>query len=170
MNNLFSEINGKGIMKKSVLLLILFILAFSITSCATVNKRLALSDEQQSIESVEIYNVIKQYYEGNISSFRSENAPIYTLSAEQISDFTEELLQLKFEEKNVFFPIPTDGGYDYSGYVVCVVYDDGGYDIFAEEGQFLYSVQGDDVRYTYGYADYCGDVPWTDFIERYIEN
>ena len=101
---------------------------------------------------------------------RFENTPIYTLNPEQYDDFLDELLLLDFEEEVVFFPIPTDGGCDYHGYVISIVYDNGGYDIVAEEAQFSYFVGNDGKnKYKYEHADYCGDVVWADFIKKYIE-
>ena len=77
---------------------------------------------------------------------------------------------LEFEKEEVLFPIPMDGGYDYCGYVISIVYEDGGYDIISEEGLFFYSVDdGGKEKYKYDYADYCGETPWSTLIEAYIE-
>jgi len=157
-------------MKKITIICLVLILLFSFTSCTTVNKSIELSGDQKSIQSIDIYDVSEQYYEGDITVLRSENTPIYTVNPEQYADFLDELLLLDFEEEAVFFPIPMDGGCDYFGYVISIVYTDGGYDIVAEEGQFSYSLGVDGKgRYKYEHADYCGDVSWVDFVEKYIE-
>lgn len=67
------------------------------------------------------------------------------------------------------FPIPMDGGYDYCGYIVSIVYIDGSYDIASFDGLFSYSItKNGKGRYRYDYARYSGEINWTDFIESYI--
>ncbi|MBQ2255665.1 MAG: hypothetical protein II330_02270, partial [Clostridia bacterium] len=68
------------------------------------------------------------------------------------------LCTLGFEEEVVFFPIPMDGGYDYEGYIVVVIYSDGGYDIVAERGLYSYAIGNDGQgRHKYDHSDYCGE-------------
>ena len=44
------------------------------------------------------------------------------------------------------------------------------YDIFSETGQYFYEVRKNgEGSHDYGYANYCGDEAWSDFIEKYIE-
>jgi hypothetical protein len=134
-----------------------------------VPKKLELSKKQSEIQSINIYNTEEYYSERNIHYFLDENTPSYTLDPTQHKDFLKELFALDFEKDIVLIPIPMDGGCDYSGYIISVVYLDGSYDIIAEKGWFSYVVNERDGLYGYEHADYCGDVAWTEFIESYIQ-
>jgi hypothetical protein len=82
----------------------------------------------------------------------------------------DSLGSLTFEKEVVFFPIPMDGGCDYDGYIIAVIYSDGGYDIIAARGLYSYAVSSDGKgRHKYDYSNYCGETPWAEFIEDYIE-
>ncbi|MBQ9806867.1 MAG: hypothetical protein IJW49_10245 [Clostridia bacterium] len=157
-------------MKKATILLIGLLLLFCLSSCATVKKEAALSQARTNIQSIEIYNPEHAYYEGDIHAFPEKNEPIAVLQTEKFTAFLDTLCTLEFEEEKVFFPISMDGGYDYDGYIVVIMYSDGGYDIFAEGGLYSYAVSSDGQgRHKYDHSDYCGDVAWNDFIEEYIE-
>ena len=156
-------------MKKIVFLLVSLLLISRLSSCATSKKDLELSQNRDNIQSVEIYNSEEAYYEGNIHTFREKNEPVTVLEEETHTAFLDALCNLEYEKEKVFFPIPMDGGYDYEGYIIAVVYSDGGYDIIAERGLYSYAVgsygQG---RHKYDHSDYCGEGAWTDFVEKYI--
>jgi hypothetical protein len=63
-----------------------------------------------------------------------------------------------------------DGGCYYGGYIIAVNYSDGGYDIIAARGLYSYAVSSDGKgRHKYDYSNYCGETPWAEFIEDYIE-
>ena len=92
------------------------------------------------------------------------------LEPEQHSNFLDALCTLDFEKEVVFFPIPMDGGYDYDGYIIAIIYSDGGYDIIAERGLYSYAVGRDGQgQYKYDHSDYCGETPWAEFFKEYIE-
>lgn len=62
------------------------------------------------------------------------------------------------------------GGCDYDGYIIAIVYSDGGYDIIAEGGSYSYAVGSDGQgQHKYDHSDYCGKTPWSEFIGKYIE-
>lgn len=156
-------------MKKAFIFIMSMLLFFTLTSCATIRKNVELSQDSAQIQSLEIYDVSHKYYEGDVTALRKENTPIHIIDAESQSEFLDDLRTLEFEEV-VFFFIPMDGGCDYSGYVIAVVYSNGGYDIIAEEGLFSYAVGEDgEGRYRYDHSDYCGEQSWAEFIEGYID-
>jgi hypothetical protein len=157
-------------MKKTIALLISFLLLFCLSSCATVKKDVEFSQDRTNVQSIEIYNPERAYYEGDIHTFLEENEPIVILEPEQHTSFLDTLYTLNFEKEVVFFPIPMDGGCDYDGYIIAVIYSDGGYDIIAARGLYSYAVSSDGKgRHKYDYSNYCGETPWAEFIEDYIE-
>ena len=157
-------------MKKISLILIFVLLLLSLAGCVTVQKNVELSQDGKNIQSIEIYTPERGYSEGDIHVFLKENEPIAVVETEAYSDFLVALCNLAFEEENLFFPIPMDGGCDYEGYIVAIVYADGGYDIVAEGGLYSYAVGEDGQgKHKYDHSDYCGKTPWSDFIEEYIE-
>ena len=157
-------------MKKTIALLVSLLLIFCLSSCAIVKKDVVLSQDRNNVQSIEIYNTESAYYEGDIHTFLEENEPIVILEPEQHSNFLDTLCTLDFEKEVVFLPIPMDGGYDYEGYIIAIVYSDGGYDIIAEHGLYSYAVGSDGQgRHKYDHSDYCGETPWAEFIEEYIE-
>lgn len=157
--------------RKITALFVALMLAFSMAGCVYIpgSNRIKLSKDESVIQSIDIYCVEDAYYEGNVSGLRSEISPVCTLTAEQQDDFVKELLSLKFETEIYLLPMPMDGGYDYEGYVVSVVYDDGSYDLIAEEGQYSYLNVGNG-SHKYDYADYCGTKDWSAWIETHIGN
>ena len=160
---------GGGDMKKIVLLLVCLLFLFCLSSCATVKKEVELSQDRANVLSIEIYNPERAYYEGDISHFLAENEPVAVLQSETFASFLDALCDLKFEKEIVFFPMPMDGGYDYGGYIVAIRYSDGGYDIVAAGGLYSYAIDKDGhERGKYDHSDYCGEVPWANFIEKYI--
>ena len=157
-------------MKKVITLLISLLLLVCLSSCANVKKEAELSQDRTHVASIEIYNSERAYYEGDIHGFLEENEPIWVLESEKNSDFLDALCAFEYEKEKVFFPIPMDGGCDYQGYIIAIVYSDGGYDIFAEDGSYSYAIDSDGQgRHKYDHSDYCGDVAWNDFVEQYIE-
>ena len=157
-------------MKKVITLLISLLLLVCLSSCANIKKEVELSQDRTNVVSIEIYNSERAYYEGDIHGFLEENEPIWVLESEKNSDFLDALCAFEYEEEIVFFPIPMDGGCDYQGYIISIVYSDGGYDIFAEDGSYSYAIGSDGQgRHKYDHSDYCGDVAWNDFVEQYIE-
>ena len=146
------------------------LLIFCFSSCANVEKEVDLSQDRANIVSIEIYNSERAYYEGDIHDFLQENEPVAILKSENHTSFLDALCTIKFEEEIVFFPIPMDGGCDYVGYIVAIVYSDGGYDIFAEGGLYSYALGSDGQgQHKYDHSDYCGDVSWNDFVKEFIE-
>jgi len=158
-------------MKKATVLLMGLLLIFCLPSCAYIKKDLQLSQDRANVKSIEIFNPEYAYYEGNIHSFLEENEAAAVLNSESFTSFLDALCALTFEEEAVFFPIVMDGGYDYDGYVVAIQYSDGGYDIIAEGGLYSFALGRDGKeRHKYDHSDYCGEIPWTEFIEEYIES
>lgn len=158
-------------MRNATISFISLLLLLCLSSCTTVEKeKVRLSQDRTNVESIEIYNPDRAYYEGDIHTFLGENKPIAVLQSENFAVFLDTLCTLEFEEEKVVFPIPMDGGYDYYGYIVAIVYTDGGYDIFAENGLYSYAVSSDGQgRHKYNHSDCCGDVSWNDFVEKYVE-
>ncbi len=156
-------------MKRLIFAFICLICGFSFTSCATVNVNIDFSNNISEIESVEIYNLEKQYTtQAEARRLREENEPVYILENEQIESFVCEISSLDFSEERIYFPAPVDWVHLYSGYVVSVVYNDGSYDIVAANGQLSFENKGNG-KYGYGHADYCGEEPWDDIIKGYIQ-
>ena len=158
-------------MKKAALTLFSLFLLCTLFSCAPVRRKVSYAQGIEQIQSIELYHSEQAYSEGNISGFRQENEPITVLQGDACAEFAQAFGNLKFEEVMMLIPIPLDGGCDYEGYVVAVVYADGGYDIFAERGSYSYVVGRDGTvrRQAYDAADYCGEAPWAELIEKYIE-
>ena len=161
-------------MKKCFVAIILLIsigslVLLSLSSCANIEKEVELSQDRANVVSIEIYNSERAYYEGDIHVFLEKNEPILVLESEKNSDFLDALCALEYEEEIVFIPIPMDGGCDYQGYIIAIVYSDGGYDIFAEDGSYSYAIGSDGQgRHKYDHSDYCGDVAWNDFVKEFI--
>ena len=142
----------------------------SLCACTMVQHNFSFSQQRDNIKSVEIYNSDKLYYEGDVSSFKKENEPIAVLETEALSDCINSIEQLKFEEEKVFFPIPMDGGYHYQGYILIIVYIDGGYDLIASGGQYSYFIGKDGQgKHNYEHFDYCGEIAWDEFVEKFLE-
>ena len=157
-------------MKKVIILLISLLLLVCLSSCANIKKEVELSQDRTNVVSIEIYNSERAYNEGDIHGFFEENEPIWVLKSEKNSDFLDALCALEYEEEKVFFPIPMDGGCDYQGYIIAIVYSNGGYDIFAEDGLYSYAIGSDGQgQHKYDHSDYCGDVKWNDFVKGFIE-
>lgn len=157
-------------MKRGIILFISLALVFCLASCADVKKELELSQDRANVRSIEIYKPERAYYEGDISGFLKNNEPLTVLESEHHTSFLDELCALDFEKEVVFLPIPMDGGCDYDGYVIAIVYSDGGYDIIAEGGSYSYAVGSDGQgQHKYDHSDYCGKTPWSEFIGKYIE-
>jgi len=157
-------------MNKSAVILVCVFFLFCLSSCVAMKKDVELSQDRSKIESIEIYHPDRAYYEGDIHAFLESNEPIAVLTSENHASFLDALFTLKFEKETVLFPIPIDGGYDYNGYIVAVVYSDGGYDIIAEGGKYSYALGSDgQERHKYDHSDYCGETPWAEFFKEYIE-
>ena len=139
-------------------------------ACATVEQSFAFSQQRENIKSIEIYAPAQPYTEGNIHLLKEENQPVAVLDGDALSDCLDSIEQLTFKKEKVFFPIPMDGGCDYQGYVLMIVYQDSGYDLIAEGGFYSYAVGNDGQgRHKYDPSDYCGEVAWSDLVEKYIE-
>ena len=157
-------------MKKIFALFVSLLLIVCFSSCANIKKDLEFSQDRANVQSIEIFNPERSYYEGDIHTFLEENEPIVILEPEQHSNFLDALCTLDFEKKAVFFSIPMDGGCDYDGSIIAVVYSDGGYDIIAEGGLYSYTIGSNGQgRHKYDHSDYCSETPWPEFIEEYIE-
>jgi len=156
--------------KKIISLIFSLVLVVGLISCATVKTGVELSQERTNVASIEIYHLHRAYYEGDIHALRKTNEPISVLNAEQYSPFLNRLCLLEFEKDVAFFPIPMDGGCDYEGYVIAIVYADGGYDIVAQKGSYSYAVGEDEQgKHKYDHSDYCGEQSWNEFVEEYIK-
>ena len=157
-------------MKKIIALFVSLLLIVFFSSCANIKKDLEFSQDRANVQSIEIYKPERAYYEGDISGFLKTNEPLAVLDSEHYTNFLDTLCTLDFEKEVIFLPIPMDGGYDYEGYIIAIVYSDGGYDIIAEHGLYSYAVGSDGQgRHKYDHSDYCGETPWAEFIEEYIE-
>ena len=155
-------------MKKKTLLLLTLLMLFCLSSCATVKKGEVLSQDRAYVQAVELYKPERAYYEGDIHAFLEENEPVAVLKSEDLTSFLDTFCKLEFEKETVLFPIPMDGGYTYDGYIVAVIYSDGGYDIIAEGGAYSCSIGSDgQARYKFDHSDYCGEMPWTEVIEKF---
>ena len=158
-------------MRKSFSLIAVFILLITLCSCTTVEKGVILSQNRSCVRSVEIYYQEYAYGEGNIHRLREEIRPIVILNPDAHSTFLDRLESLEFEEERSLLPIPTDGGYDYSGYIVAIVYSDGGYDLFAQKGSYSFAIGEDgQEKHKYGHADYCGEIPWSELVTDYTKH
>ena len=156
-------------MKKTLILLVSLLLLLCLSSCIAVKRELELSQDGANVRSVALYTPEHAYYEGDVHALLEENEPIAVLNPAQITEFLDALGSLPVEDEILLLPIPTDGGCDYAGYVVAVLYSDGGYDLFAEGGAYSYAVgKNGQGRHHYEFANYCGKTPWTEFIEEYF--
>ena len=151
---------------KIIALFISFLLVLSLSACYSKQTVVELSQERTEIRLIEIYCLERAYYEGDVHELREENTPEAILTEDVHATFLDVFCTLEYEKEMSFFPIPMDGGYDYAGYVIAVVYADGGYDLFADGGRFYYAA---DEGYQYDYADYCGEVAWEEFVLSYVQ-
>ena len=157
-------------LKKAAILFLAALTLLSLAACVTKSVYIEPSGNPSDIQKVEVYRTEERYTEADVDDLRDENTPLCIIDSQRQTEFLEELHGLAFEEEIVLFPVPLDGGCTCSGYVISIVYEDGSYDIIAEQGQFYYSIGSNgDGRYEYDSADYCGDLAWTDFLEGYIE-
>ena len=157
-------------MKKTMVLLISLLLLLCLSSCANIKKDVELSQDRTNVQSIKIYKPERMYSEGDIHTFLVENEPVAVLKSENHTSFLDSLYDLVFEKEIMFLPIPMDGGYDYYGYMIAIIYSDGGYDIVTQGGSYSYAVGRDGQgRHKYDHSDYCGETPWIEFIEEYIE-
>ena len=157
-------------MKKTIALLMSLLLLVFLASCATVEQSYTLSQDGANVQSIEIYRTEMPYDECNIHLFLTEQEPVAVLQPESYADFLDDLCELRFQKEIVLFPIPMDGGCDYVGYIIAVIYSDGGYDLIAGDGLYSYGVGRDgEGEHRYDYADYGGEIPWTELVEGYIE-
>ena len=76
-------------MKKITMLLISLLLIFCLSSCANIKKDLEFSQDRANVQSIEIFNPEKSYYEGDIHAFLEENEPIWVLESEKYSVFLD---------------------------------------------------------------------------------
>lgn len=154
-----------------VMIALLLLLLLSLSSCGTIDKKIKLSSHVSEIQTIEIYHIESNYSEGDVSALREENTSYCSVAPTDYDAFLNELTSLPFSEEIPFFPMTAvDGGYDYSGYIISIVYADNSYDLIAEKGQFFYSI-GDngDGKYSYDTSNYHGEVAWTDFVEKYVQ-
>lgn len=159
-------------MKKIIVLFLCCFLGLSLISCTTKESYPTPSQDVSSIKCIEIYSLEEAYYtEATVLNLRKENIPVRTIDDEKdISDFVSYISTLKFQKVIVHFPIPMDGGYDYYGYVIAIVYDNG-YDIIAGGGLFSYFVNSDGKEhFKYDYSDYCGDENWSEMFENFVNS
>ena len=157
-------------MKKVCFLVISIFLTLSLSACITVQQNFDFSQQRDNVKAIEIYNSEKLYDESDISSFKKENEPIAILETDELSGCLNSIEQLKFVEEKVFFPIPMDGGYYYQGYILIIVYKDGGYDLIAADGQYSYAIgKNEQGRHKYEHANYYGDIAWDEFVENFLE-
>ena len=157
-------------MKRVLVLFTGIMFLFCLSGCVTVNKNYRLSNVRE-VESVEIYDTEKRYYEGDVHGFREENEPILTIPAEDCTESLKEIDELEYKAEEVLFPMPMDGGCDYQGYILIVVYTDGSYDLLADGGMYLLRVGDEGERSAkFDHSDYCGEEEWSDFVKRHIED
>lgn len=156
-------------MKRFSLLFLLLFCAFSLSACATVQVNVELSGEREDIASIDLYSVQTLYTEGDVSALREENQPISSLDKASYDAFLDRLVSLPFEEERVYLPIPMDGGCNVESYVICVVYQDGRYDLIASGGQLAHWLGKDGSgRYDYGIANYVGEESWASFVKTFF--
>ena len=157
-------------MKRIALIFITLILIFSFTSCINVTSTFKLSQDRSFVKLVEFYYVDEMLYtESNVHCFLEENTPVKILKDSKCDKLLDALCKTKFEKEVILFPIPMDGGVDVGGYVVSVVYSDGGYDLVSATGSYSYSIGKDGKeRHKYDYSDYCGEAQWDDIVKPFL--
>ena len=156
------------VMKKQII--VGFIALVLLCACSgIVESKVELSQSIENVQSIQIFYTERVYDEGDITEFLEENEPYAILESKNYNDFLDELCELDYQKEVLHLLVPQDGGCDYGGYIIAVLYSNGGYDIIAEKGLFSYSLSKKGKgRYRYDYSDYCGETPWTDFIEKHI--
>ena len=156
-------------MNRLFLLFLLLVCVCTLSACATVQVNVELSGEREDIASIELYSVQTLYTEENVSALREENQPVSSLDEASYDAFLDRLVSLPFEEERIYLPIPMDGGCNVEGYVICVVYQDGRYDLIASGGQLAHRLGKDGSgRYNYGIANYTGQESWDSFVEAFF--
>ena len=158
-----------GIMKKQIIVGFIALILLCACSCSIVESKVELSQSAENVQSIQVFYSERVYDVGNIADFLEENEPFAIFESEKYNDLLNELRELEYQKWVLHLLVPQDGGYDYGGYIIAVLYSDGGYDIIAEEGLFSYYLnKKGEGRCRYDYSDYCGELPWNDFIKKYI--
>lgn len=137
-------------------------------SCVKVSNRFSPLRDKSGAVCVEIFKVEKNYNERDVDDLRAENTPVCFLENERCREAVELLCELEYTKDILLIPIPADGGCDFNGYVVAIVYEDGAYDLLAEEGLFSYWEKDGNGRYSYDYSDYSGERGFSELIEELI--
>ena len=159
----------ENIMKKQIIVGFVVLVLLCACSCTLVDSKVELSQSAENVQSIQIFYSERVYDIGNIADFLDENEPFAILESEKYNDILNELRELDYQKWVLHLLVPQDGGYDYGGYIIAVLYSDGGYDIIAEEGLYSYYLnKKGEGRCRYDYSDYCRELPWNDFIKKYI--
>ena len=125
-------------MKKQIIVGFIALILLCACSCSIVESKVELSQSAENVQSIQIFYSERVYDVGNIADFLEENEPFAILKSEKYNDLLNELRELDYQNWVLHLLVPQDGGYDYGGYIIAVLYSDGGYDIIAEEGLFSY--------------------------------
>ncbi len=152
-------------MKRTVSLLLMIAVLLSLTGCfVNVNKSFDLTKTAGDIRSIEIYNLVDEWYQGNDIS--EEYEPVDTVDESRFEEFVGELKGVRFTDTIILIPAAVDPNFSYYGYVVKVCLDDGGYYMLSAAGvQYKYSVNGRSSMYHYD----CDDDIWAGFVEKYMD-
>ncbi|MBQ9044457.1 MAG: hypothetical protein IJ112_00725 [Oscillospiraceae bacterium] len=149
---------------KRITALLLTALLLLCTGCVRLPTTPELSGKAAEVQTIEIYRTELRYDEHDLHEFTEENEPLCSVDAAAVPKLCETLEGLRYTRETLLIPAAADGGCDLQGYVFCVRYPDGAYDLIGETGLFSYQNPG----YHYDHADYCGDTPWDELFAPYL--
>lgn len=157
-------------------LTIIVCILFSLSSCRIwINQTNNIEDDITKIASVDIYDtndyVYTDSYDGSILEIREHLSPIHTIADDDVAGFLNQLEELEYKRLVLLVPAAVDYAHIFSdGYIVVIEYVNGGCDIYAEKGIYVHTVNDEgSIGYNYYPAEYRGETPWNDFIEKYIQ-
>ena len=145
-------------MKRLLVCVTSLILAFSLCSCISVNKKLNIIGNTEDITSIDVY-----YFDVTDEDITADTiddySPVYGVPANELVDFADKMETIVYKKNYILAPV------DYvkifaPGYIVCIEFSDGIREIFSEQGTLTHN----------GYypEKYNGSLSWAEEIESFI--
>ena len=145
-------------MKRLLVCVTSLILAFSLCSCISVNKKLNIIGNTEDITSIDVY-YIDVTDEDITADTIDDYSPVYSVPANELVDFADKMETIVYKKNYILAPV------DYvkifaPGYIVCIEFSDGIREIFSEQGTLTHN----------GYypEKYNGSLSWAEEIESFI--
>ena len=143
-------------MKRTLTLILTFLMILSLCSCFKINKCLKLSFPTEEITSICIYYLEEETALDTLW----EMVPVYNVPRDNIPAFAQNLETVRYRKTVIIAPV------DYAkifapGYAVCIEYTNGEYDVFASRGE--------KTKNGFYPDEYIGDSSWNEIIESFMK-